>query len=172
MRQLLFKKTLAGLLLLTAFMLQGCGPADNSIAGDTPFTFVDSPAKTLADFQGKWLLVNFWSVTCPPCYEEMPDLDRFHNEGQHRDWSVIGVAMPYDRPDSVLAAVKKMQISYPVAIDIEAKTNIAFGTVTLVPSSYLLDPQGHIVKQFTGKVTYKDLLKTLRKAIKNYSQRS
>ena len=35
---------------------------------------------SLADYKGKWVIVNYWATWCPPCREEIPDLVNFHEE--------------------------------------------------------------------------------------------
>jgi len=152
-------------LMALVLVISACESASQFPApGNIAFTFINSEKKLLHDYQGNWLLINFWSVSCPPCFEEIPDLQRFYQDGH----KVIGVAMPFDRPDSLMAAVKQTKIDYPVAIDLEGKINQAFDSVTVIPSSFLITPEGRIVKHFTGKVSYDQLTQTIQALTKEH----
>ena len=165
-----YRLTLSALLLL---LLGGCTDDNREPGMLQPGTwqqnirFVNREQSSLSTFRDRWLLVNFWSVGCPPCYAEMPDLKQFHAQGQKLGWTVIGIAMPYDRPDSVLSTVQKNQLNYPVALDLDGQLNQAFGGIELLPTSFLVDPQGNIVKRFTGKVSHETLVKTINQLQQN-----
>ncbi len=154
-------------LLVIALLLVGSACSEepaklNKPDASTQFTFLSGQQPTLSDYTGQWLLVNFWSVSCPPCYEEMPDLSRLYNELKKDNFHLIGVAMPYDRPDQIIAAKEKMQLTYPVSIDIEGNINRAFGIQKVIPSSYLLTPDGKVAKSYIGIITYEKFIKDLK----------
>jgi len=163
-------------LLATALLLLGSACSEEPAKLDKPdantqFTFISGQQKLLADYAGQWLLVNFWSVSCPPCYREMPDLSRLHTELSNNNFQLIGVAMPYDRPDDIVATQQKMQLSYPVSIDIAGDINRAFGIVKAIPSSYLLNPQGNLAKRYTGIITYEQFIKDLQEKQLAFNER-
>ena len=93
----------------------------------------------------------------------MPDFSRLHTELSHKGFSVIGIAMPFDRPDMIVETNQRMQLSYPVALDITGEANRAFGDIQVIPTSFLLDPDSKIVKKYSGAVTYDKLKKELEK---------
>ena len=54
-------------------------------------TDMDGKVHTLSDYQGKWVIVNYWATWCPPCLEEIPDLVDLYEE--NRDTIVVlGIA--------------------------------------------------------------------------------
>lgn len=167
-------------LLVTALFLLlslfGSGCSEEPVKFEKPdaatqFTFISGQQKKLSDYAGQWLLVNFWSVSCPPCFQEMPDLSRLHNELRDDNFQLIGVAMPYDRPDDIVATQQKMQLSYPVSIDITGEINQAFGIVRAIPSSYLLNPQGNVAKRYTGIITYEEFIEDLQTSQLAFNER-
>lgn len=137
----------------------------------TVFSFIDGSKKTLHDFTGQWLVINFWSVSCPPCFQEMPELARLYSNTDSDSFELIGVAMPYDRPDMILETQQRKQLPYPLAIDIQGEINRAFGIVQVVPTSFLLNPDGDIVWQHAGIVNYDALNKELMDQQSIYKER-
>jgi thiol-disulfide isomerase/thioredoxin len=142
------------LLLLACLLLATVSAA----AGEFVFKDMQGGVQRLADYKGKWVLVNFWATWCPPCLEEIPDLVEMHNAHKDKDFVVIGVAMS-SSSDSVIAYVKQMAISYPVVLGND-KIAAQIGKVDALPTSYLYDPTGKLVSYQSGMVT--------RDAIENY----
>lgn len=117
------------------------------------FVFKDMQGKLqrLSDYQGKWVLVNFWATWCPPCLEEIPDLVDMHNVRKATDFVVIGVALSSSR-ESVLAFSRQMGISYPLVMG-DDKSAAQIGRVDALPTSYLYDPSGKLVSYQAGMLT-------------------
>ena len=161
-----------GILLLLA--VSGCSDEksrSHAPDGSIIFSFIDGQKKQLYDYKGSWLLVNFWSVSCPPCFQEMPELSRLHDDKPSDDFAVIGIAMPYDRPDMILETQQQKNLSYPIALDIQGLANKAFGTIRIIPTSILLNPDGEIVWQHTGVITYDGFLKELAELRSAYKKK-
>jgi peroxiredoxin len=106
----------------------------------------------LSKLRGRPVLVTFWATSCPGCIKEMPHLIDLYHELAPKGFEIIGVAMAYDRPDHVLEMQKQKQIPYPIVWDGVGKISRAFGTVTLTPTHFLIDPQGEIVQHKIGEI--------------------
>jgi thiol-disulfide isomerase/thioredoxin len=117
------------------------------------FTVTDSAGKVhrLADYKGKWVLVNFWATWCPPCLEEIPDLVALH-ENKKNKLVVIGVAMDYRDPKAVLQFADQQMISYPVVLG-DYNMAAQIGPVRGLPTSYLYNPQGKVVAYTVGTLS-------------------
>ncbi|MGQ0659040.1 MAG: TlpA disulfide reductase family protein [Chromatiales bacterium] len=102
--------------------------------------------------RGKPLLVNFWATNCKTCIKELPQLMALHRDLSEQGFAVIGIAMPYDRPDFVLRMTEDLGIPYPVALDLTGKAVRAFGHVSVTPTSFLIDPAGRIDRTIVGEV--------------------
>lgn len=160
----------ACLLLLS---LLGCtdSPSDRpSPTGKTVFSFIDGSKKTLNDYHGQWLLVNFWSVTCPPCFEEMPTLNKLSNELAQSNLSIIGVAMPFDRPDMILQTQQSQKLVYPVSLDLNGEISSAFDNISIIPKSFLFNPDGRIVLEHSGIIYYEKFLQAFKQQQNIYQQ--
>ena len=68
---------------------------------------------------------------------------------------IIGVALSLDRPDHILEMQKKKQIPYPIVYDGVNEASRAFGGVTLTPTTFLINPEGQIVRQKLGEMDMK-----------------
>jgi thiol-disulfide isomerase/thioredoxin len=117
------------------------------------FTLTDSRGKThrLADYKGKWVLVNFWATWCPPCLEEIPDLVALHENKQNR-LVVIGIAMDYRDPKQVIEFAEQQMISYPIVLG-NSKSSAEIGPVRGLPTTYLYNPEGKVVAYNVGALS-------------------
>lgn len=106
----------------------------------------------LSDYQGKWVLVNYWATWCPPCLEEVPDLVTLYDARKDKDLMVIGVAMDYENPKQVSEFVDDMLMSYPVVLGDE-KVVAQIGSAEVMPTTYIYDPRGRLVKVKRGLIT-------------------
>lgn len=109
----------------------------------------------LASLRGHPVLVTFWATSCPGCIKEMPHLIKLYHELAPRGFELIGVAMSYDKPDNVLEMQKQKAIPYPIVWDSVGQISQAFGSVTLTPTHFLINPQGEIVQHKIGEIDSK-----------------
>lgn len=116
----------------------------------TALTMIDGKHKTLGDFHGRPLLVHFWATSCRSCIKEVPRLKSLYKQFSPRGLAMVAVAMPYDRPDAVIAYANTMAMPWPVALDVKGDTLSAFGRIQATPASFLLDQNGRPVFKHVG----------------------
>ncbi|MEW8505994.1 MAG: TlpA disulfide reductase family protein [Candidatus Thiodiazotropha sp.] len=117
---------------------------------------LDGKRYRLSDYRGKWVLVNYWATWCPPCREELPELEVFHNNHKDTDAVVLGVAMERIEMPRLKAFVDEQFLSYPILIAKPA-ARTELGRVPGLPTSFLVNPEGKLVARQVGPVTLEDL---------------
>ena len=124
-------------------------------APDITFTTLKGEKLALKDLRGKPVLITFWATSCPSCVKEIPHLIELHDELNQKGLTIIGVAMPYDRPDHVMEMVKQKKMNYTIALDVQGEAVTAFGNIQVTPTSFLIDPKGMIVMHKIGDMDMK-----------------
>lgn len=105
---------------------------------------------SIADYRGKWVLVNLWASWCEPCREEAPALERFHRRQKGRDVTVVGINVQ-DNRDDALAFLDDYPTTYPQLRSVGDERSAAFGS-TGVPENFLVDPRGRLALIWRGPV--------------------
>ncbi|MEG3637983.1 DsbE family thiol:disulfide interchange protein [Magnetococcus sp. PR-3] len=104
----------------------------------------------IADYKGKWILVNFWGSWCGACVGEHPELMRLDRLIKERDdFAVIGVDYKDTRRGAMAFLRRHGTPSYPMVFDPDQKVAIEWGIVR-APESYLVNPDGMIIKKEYG----------------------
>jgi thiol-disulfide isomerase/thioredoxin len=105
---------------------------------------------SIADYRGRWVLVNLWASWCAPCRQEAPELDRFARRYRDRGVAVLGINVQ-DNTDDALAFLRDFDVAYPQLRSIGDERSAAFGS-TGVPENFLVDPQGRLALIWRGPV--------------------
>jgi cytochrome c biogenesis protein CcmG/thiol:disulfide interchange protein DsbE len=105
----------------------------------------------IADYRGKWVLVNFWASWCEPCKAEAPALESFQNQHARSGFTVLGINLD-DTTGDAIDFVKRYGLTYPQLREGDgADRRDAYG-MTGFPESFLIDPQGHVALIRRGPV--------------------
>jgi cytochrome c biogenesis protein CcmG/thiol:disulfide interchange protein DsbE len=119
-------------------------------APDFGLPAVDGALIRLSDMQGEVVLVNFWGTYCPPCAEEMPDLQQLYERYRLAGFTVLGVDVE-ESPAAVRQFGADYGLTFPLLISDDASVNPTFGIRTL-PTSWMVDRSGVVRHVWVGKV--------------------
>lgn len=100
----------------------------------------------LADFKGKYTLLDFWASWCVPCREENPNIVNVYNTYKDRGFTVFGVSLD-GNPGSWLRAIEDDGLAWAQASDLQQWGSEVVGLyrIKAIPTSYLIDPKGVIL---------------------------
>jgi cytochrome c biogenesis protein CcmG/thiol:disulfide interchange protein DsbE len=119
---------------------------------------------SIADYRGRWVLVNLWASWCIPCRQEAPVLDRFARQYRRRGVRVLGINVQ-DNSDDALAFLRDYHVRYPQLRSVGDERSAAFGS-TGVPENFLVDPRGRLALIWRGPVDEKFLLQRVVPIVK------
>jgi peroxiredoxin len=123
-------------------------------APDFVLTSLDGKTYQLSELRGQGVFLNFWGTWCPPCKEEMPYMENQYQVFKDRGVEIIAV----DIDESELAVksfVDRYGLTFPVVID-EGEVVNAYDIGPL-PTTFLIDENGKIVKKITGRMDEADI---------------
>ncbi|HEX5656344.1 MAG TPA: TlpA disulfide reductase family protein [Polyangiales bacterium] len=122
---------------------------NDRLAPDFALKDKDGKEWRLKDHRGKTVVLNFWTITCQPCVEEMPSFEQLALMAKERDDLEV-VAVSTDKGWSDVAAVIKPGSQLKVLFDPDkAVVREKFGT-RLYPETWVIDPDGVIRVRVDG----------------------
>jgi len=113
--------------------------------------------------KGKWVFLNIWGPRCPPCVEEMPDLQDFHDAHKDKDAIVVGMALDYPgfgyaNVEEVREFVDDYFITFPILLgDGRTIESLGGGMLQGTPTTLVFSPSGELFARQVGALSRKVL---------------
>ncbi|QKJ33200.1 TlpA family protein disulfide reductase [Mucilaginibacter mali] len=125
---------------------------------------VDGKPLSLANYKGKYVLVDFWASWCGPCRAENPNLVAAYAQYKNKNFSILGVSLDEDKK-AWMKAIKDDKLTWDHVSDLKGWQNeaVKMYAVGAVPQNFLIDPQGKIIAQ---NLRGEELKATLEKLVK------
>ncbi|MBT8139392.1 MAG: TlpA family protein disulfide reductase [Gammaproteobacteria bacterium] len=146
--QIVLRSVLLPFILL--LLLQGCGPKPD-VAGDSP----------IAEFAGKWVLINYWAEWCVPCIKEIPELNALQQD--HADTiKVLGVNFDRVAGQQLQTLAQQMGIGF-LQLEQDPGDALRLSRPSALPATYLFNPSGELAAVLVGPQTTDSLLSRIQR---------
>jgi thiol-disulfide isomerase/thioredoxin len=149
-----------GAALAAVLVLGGCGPGAGSSAprrspGHDPFLalVMEDPhgrALHFSDFKGQVRIIDVWASWCGPCRMTIPELNALYGRYHGRGLVIIGVSVD-DEPAAVLEFQRRVPVRYPTVM-FNPPLALLIGQPSSIPTTFVVDRGGEVVKTFVGYV--------------------
>ena len=136
--------------------------------GDNAHNFslpdLDGQQVTLAEFQGKPVVINFWATWCPPCRLEMPEFQRAYEENQEDDLVILAVNEAEQSEVVRSFFYDQMGYTFTPLLDEEGQVAEAYGAIGL-PSTFFVNAAGEVTAVHRGALSQAQLQNYLKDTI-------
>ncbi len=104
---------------------------------------------SLAAYQGKVVLLNFWATWCGPCKVEMPAMEALYQAFRSQGMEILAVSVDQQGAAVTRPFKEAMGLSFPILHDSDYQVGLTYGARTL-PMTYVIDRQGVIRQRVFG----------------------
>jgi peroxiredoxin len=136
------KLAILGLMLSLSAHGAGLEPRAKQEAPAMRAVDLQGQTRSLADYRGRVVLLNFWATWCPPCRHEMPSMERLRRNMAGRPLEILAVDSA-ETPEEVQAFLKTLDLGFPILLDPDGQ-NTRRWKVNALPTTFLLDGEGRI----------------------------
>ena len=118
---------------------------------------VEDKPRSISDWDGQVILVNFWATWCPPCVREIPAFNKLYDTYKDKGFVIVGIAL--DNKQDVIDFVDPMGVEYPILLGEQQGITLtqAYGNhLGVLPFSVLIDRQGRITERHRNEITFEE----------------
>ena len=123
------------------------------------FRYGDGSPGQFSDWQGRWVVVNYWAEWCAPCRHEIPELNQLAEAELDR---VLVIGVNYDglAGDALIDVARKMGIEFKL-VDRDPRQHFGAERPSVLPTTLLIDPTGALVETLVGPQTQLTLVESM-----------
>jgi thiol-disulfide isomerase/thioredoxin len=118
-------------------------------APDFQVTDLEGKTRSLSEFKGKVLILDFWATWCGPCRLEIPHFIDLYKEYKEQGLEVVGLSLDAGGKKDVEPFAKAKGINYHMLIGNQTVAN-SYGGVRGIPTAFVLTQDGKIYRKYVG----------------------
>jgi peroxiredoxin len=141
--------SLLAFIMTIAFALPAASLAAKDRAPDFDMKTLEGGSISLSDYNGKYVLLNFWATWCGPCKIEMPSMEALYTKFKSKNFEILAVSNDIFGAKVVKPFVDAHNMTFPVSLDQDLKVSSRYGVMSL-PTTFLIDPKGTIIGVING----------------------
>lgn len=156
-------------IVIMLFILNNINNGPDS--GPYPPYYLDSQKMKLklSNYQGKVVVLNFWTTWSQECKKSIPDFIEMKNNYKDEAFELIGIDLDAITQNGVtfsevIPFVNKYKINYPIVVGTDKLLN-AYGGISTIPTTFVIDKEGNIFEKFEGTQDIKKITKAIDKVL-------
>jgi len=118
-------------------------------APDFALLDINGEKKSMSDFSGKVIILNFWATWCPPCREEIKHLIELYEEYKHRGLEIIGVSLDWNAQRVAGPFAEEKGINYTILLGDQNVVDL-YGGIMSIPTTFIIGRDGGIRDKYIG----------------------
>ncbi|KAA0546820.1 redoxin domain-containing protein [Bacillus sp. BGMRC 2118] len=128
------------------------GPLLQKVAPDFELVTLEGETVQLSDLKGKKVFINFWATWCPPCRDEMPEIEEFSLANEDIVVLAINLRNTERSDENVRKYIEEGNYSFNILLDKKGEITNQYKVLTL-PTSFFVNTEGVIQYKFVGPLT-------------------
>jgi glutathione peroxidase-family protein len=142
----------------------GSEPQIGSVAPEHKWTDLSGQSADLSFYRGRVVLIDFWATWCDTCQDELPSLQKLYSDYHGQGFELLAPSVDEDGRKSLVPYLAGHPIPWKVLLS-DSEDVTAYHVFGL-PTKYLINRQGIIVKKYVGSVAPEALAQDVRTALK------
>lgn len=119
---------------------------------DFELTDLDGKRVSLSSFEGKVVLLNFWTTWCGPCRSEMPSMQSLYEKLSPHGLEIVAVNLQESR-STVASFTREYRLEFTVLLDSTGEIGGTYGASS-IPTTYVVDRGGFAVSGIIGAIEW------------------
>ncbi len=147
--------------------LSNCGTENNidlKVAPNFILKDINNQEYTLEKYQDKTIFLNFWSMRCKLCKEELESIEKLYQEYQNKDVIILTIVSPKESKttkEEIKIYIEEKKYTFPVLID-EENTTFENYYITSYPNTFIIKNK-EIKEKIPGALKYEQLKEEIEK---------
>ncbi len=171
MKQRIRQVLIFSIILLIPVIISGCTVKEEEArkpAVDFSIPDLEGKLVKLSDYKGQIVMINFWATWCSPCREEIPHFVEFQKKYGPEGFTILGLTIDTIDPEEVKEFAVEYKMNYPILYLGKQSKQVQkdYGNFRGIPTSFLIDRDGLIIRQVTGLMKKSFWDKEIRTALK------